>query len=234
MTVPVLLNTANETFTVCTKWLGPTAPFVSGGGYWTVKPARPWPMRSKDEDTAGAAVLTVDCTAVSGEPATTRGNPWRGLSFLSLSGSSVFGGIAASRGEISFLEDGMTVTSSLSFAIAGPESGSVSASASRMIVPALSIALSPHHAKARRVRRSSVWPPGRPVSMRRLDCLVGETRARRALVSLSSQVGPPPDRPRDRRTRPPGRRAEVPRPTQWISPESPTLGVGRTANIAAE
>src|SRR2546428_2526625 len=158
MTVPVLLKTANETLTVCTKWFGPTAPFVSGGAYCTVKPAMPWPMPSKDEDTAGAAVLTVDCTAVSGEPATTLGKPWSGLSFLSLSGSSVFGGIVASRGETSFFDDGMTVTPSLSFAIAGPESGSVSASASRKIVPALSISLSPHHAPARPVGWSRAWP----------------------------------------------------------------------------
>src|SRR2546425_11709170 len=105
MTVPVLPNTANETFTVCTKWLGPTAPFVSGGAYRTVKPARPWPMPSKDEDTAGAAVLTVDCTAVSGEPAATRGKLWSGRSFLSLSGASVFGRIVAGRGGTSFLGD---------------------------------------------------------------------------------------------------------------------------------
>ena len=32
---PVLLKTANEAFTICTKLFGPTAPFVSGGAYPT-------------------------------------------------------------------------------------------------------------------------------------------------------------------------------------------------------
>src|SRR2546425_11395282 len=215
MTVPVLLNTANETFTVCTKWLGPTAPFVSGGAYRTVKPASPWPMPSKDEATAGDAVLTVDCTAVSGEPATTRGKLWSGLSFLSLSGSSVFGGIVASRGETSFLDDGMTLTPPLSFAIAGPESGSVSASASRMIMPALSISPLSSPRSSASVGRSRVWPAGRPVSMRRPDCLVG-IRARLGLA-LVANFGPPPDCLRQGPRCPDGG-ADVPRPKRWILP----------------
>src|SRR5256712_3538387 len=230
MTVPVLLNTANETFTVCTKWLGPTAPFVSGGANRTVKPARPWPMPWKDEDPGGAVVLTVDCTAVSGEPATTRGKLWSGRSFLSLSGSSVFGGIVASRGETSFFDEGMTVTPSLSFAIAGPVSGSVSASASRKIVPALSISLSPHHAAARRVGRSRVWPAGRPVSMRRPDCLVGPERLGLALVAnlARHQIDLATGDTAARTAR------MSPGPSGGFSPESPTLGVAPTANIASE
>jgi hypothetical protein len=67
--LPVLLNTANERFTVCTKLFGPTAPFVSGGAPETKKPGSPWPMPSKDEEAAGAAAPEVlDCTAVSGAP----------------------------------------------------------------------------------------------------------------------------------------------------------------------
>jgi len=63
------VKTANETLTVCTKLFGPTAPFVSGGAYCTVKPAKPWPMPSNEDDVTGAALLTVVCTAVSGAPA---------------------------------------------------------------------------------------------------------------------------------------------------------------------
>src|SRR5437016_3998056 len=96
-------------------------------------------MPSKDEDTTGAAALTVDCTAVSGEPATTPGKPRSALSFLSLTGSSALGAIVASRGDTSFFDEWITVAPSCSFAITGPAIGTPSAIASTKIVQTLSI-----------------------------------------------------------------------------------------------
>jgi len=62
-------------------------------------------MPSNEEDAAGAAVLTVDCTAVSGAPIVAPGKPCSGRSFFGCAASSVFGGIVARRGETSFFED---------------------------------------------------------------------------------------------------------------------------------
>src|SRR5438552_6421024 len=98
-------------------------------------------MPSNEEDAAGAAVLTVDCTALSGAPVVAPRMPWRGRSFFGCAASSLFGEIVARRGETSFLEDQMTVTPPGSFATAGSGTASVSASASAKTVVALSIPL---------------------------------------------------------------------------------------------
>src|SRR5439155_13770907 len=100
-------------------------------------------MPSNDEEAAGAAVLTVDCTAASGAPVTAPGKPCSGRSFFGCAASSVFGEIVARRGETSFLEDWMTVTPPGSFATAGSGIVSVSASASAKMVVDLSIPSSP-------------------------------------------------------------------------------------------
>src|SRR5438132_4118657 len=110
-------------------------------------------MPSNDEDAAGAAVLTVDCTAPSGAPVVAPGKPWRGRSFFGCAASSLFGEIVARRCETSFLEDRMTVTPPGSFATAGSGIVSVSASASATTVVALSIPLLPH--------RDAGWLRGR-------------------------------------------------------------------------
>src|SRR6266700_3393694 len=100
-------------------------------------------MPSNDEEAAGAAVLTVDCTAASGAPVTAPGKPCSGRSFFGCAASSVFGEIVARRGETSFLEDWMTVTPPGSFATAGSGTASVSASASAKTVVNLNIPSSP-------------------------------------------------------------------------------------------
>src|SRR5207302_870972 len=119
-------------------------------------------MPSNDEDAAGAAVLTVDCTAPSGAPVVAPGKPWRGRSFFGCAASSLFGEIVARRGETSFLEDRMTVTPPGSFATAGSGIVSVSASASATTVVALSIPLLPH--------RDAGWLRGRDGMARWLSC----------------------------------------------------------------
>ena len=144
-----MLNTANETLTVCTKWFGPTAPFVSGGAYCTVNvpagPTKPWPIPSNALVVAGAAVLTEDCTAVSAAPAVTCGKPRSGFSFFGFAGSvlSLFGAMEASGGETSCLLGAMTVVpdSSLSLAAATPGSVIVSASAQTKMTAKLRIPL---------------------------------------------------------------------------------------------
>src|SRR5258708_37228976 len=46
MRTPVFENTAMELFKTCTKWLGPTAPLLSGGV--TVPPWSAWETPSKE------------------------------------------------------------------------------------------------------------------------------------------------------------------------------------------
>src|SRR5438552_2004719 len=135
--VPVLLKTANETLTTSTKWFGPTAPFVSGGAYWTVKvpagPTNPCPMPSKDVVVAGAVLATADCTAVSAAAPITWGKPRSGFSFLGVAGSvlSDWGGIDASGGEMSCLLGVRTVVPTWSLSSATAMLGTASVSASR-------------------------------------------------------------------------------------------------------
>src|SRR2546425_2593036 len=181
-------------------------------------------MPSKDEDTTGAAALTVDCTAVSGEPATTPGKPRSALSLLSLTGSSAVGGMVASGGDTSFFDEWITVTPSWSFATAGPAIGTASAIASTKIVQALSIFPLLHTGATR----------GSPQSM---DCglpcqhaaprLPDRRQARAPSRSRSRRKSDaPPDRLCDRRTGHPDRGAD----SRW--PEAVCLprksDVGRT------
>src|SRR5438270_1190925 len=127
-------------------------------------------MPSNDEDAAGAAVLTVDCTAPSGAPVVAPGKPWRGRSFFGCAASSLFGEIVARRGETSFLEDRMTVTPPGSFATAGSGTASVSASASAKTVVDLSIPSSPSPKTRVGCWERKEWRDGGPVIKRRPDC----------------------------------------------------------------
>src|SRR5438105_14993165 len=96
-------------------------------------------MPSNDEDAAGAAVLTVDCTAPSGAPVVAPGKPWRGRSFFGCAASSLFGKIVARRCATSSLEDRMTTTPRGAFATPGSGTVTISASAHETTIRAFAL-----------------------------------------------------------------------------------------------